>query len=218
MDLKKMENMLQDDEDEEKPEPDDEDEDEDSEIEDESFFQQHKKKIFVGIGIAVVAIGIIIFANTRPETYVPAPPPPPPPPTVDPWENLREIHEAGIGAYWLDEARIFEQGNIESLTFRQDFSQVDQPEMFALPIRIDTARDNMAFTRHRAVTAPGVEVYWLEGDFRGRRIVTTIPYALYQLLPPSGIVAVDVEVVTDANGAITITYVRPLPPAGLQGR
>jgi len=218
MDLKNMEEMLNED-DEDVKEPDNEDEDDDEDIEDESFFEQHKIKIFIGVGTLVaIALGVFFYISTRPE---PLPPPPiyVPAPTPDPWlEAQRELYEAGIGAHFIDEATIFEQGNIESFTFRQDFSQVDQPEMFVQPIRIDNARDSMSYTRHRAVTAPGVEVYWLEGEFRGRRIVTTIPYALYQLLPPSGVVAIDVEVVTDAEGSITITYVRPLPPTAIQGR
>lgn len=210
MDFDKVEKMLV----EEDTKPTEDEEDDDTELEDESFFEEHKQKIIGGIVILFVIIfGIVIFIMTRP-----GPPEPPPvvvpEPTPDPWlEGQRELYEAGIGAYFIDEATIFEQGNIESFTFRQDFAQVDQPEMFALPIRINTARDSMTYTRHRAVTASGIEVYWLEGEFRGRRVVTTIPYALYQLLPPSGVVAIDVEVVIDANDSVTVTYVRPLPPA-----
>ena len=216
MDLKKMENMLNDNDDDEQQDPDDEDDDE--ELEKETFFKKHKTKIIIG-AVAVVILGIIIFFATRKQTPPPQVYIPPPPSTEasDPWlEAQRELYKAGIGAHFIDEATIFAQGNLESFAFRQDFSQVDQPEMFVLPIRIDIAKDSMSYTRHRAAVAPGVEVYWLEGEFRGRRIVTTISYALYQILPVSGVVAIDVEVVTDANGSITITYVRPLPPTEIR--
>ena len=216
VDMKSMEDMLKDDAAENQV---DGAEDDDS-IEDETFFEKHRFKIFATIFVVVVLIiGVIIFIVTRPEPPPPPPPAPLPAPTPDPWlEEQRRLIEAGIGAYYIDEAAIFQQGNIETFTFRQDFAQIDQPEAFALPISIATARDSMQYTRHRAVTAVGVEVYWLEGNFRGRRVVTTIPYALYQIIPASGVISIEVEVVTDANGSLTITYVRPLPPTQLQRR
>jgi hypothetical protein len=214
-----MESMLAEDE-EKKPKGEEpNDDDDNAEIEDESFFKKYKGRFIAGgiaAGILLIFILFMVFKpKPEPEVIEAAPPPPV---TNDPWlERQQELYDAGIGAHYVDEAKIYEQGNLESFNFRQDFQQVDQPETFALPIKIDTAKDNMTYTKHRAVTAAGVEVYWLEGTFRERRIVSTISYALYQVLPQSGVVAIEVEVVTDANGSITITYVNPLPPAALQG-
>jgi hypothetical protein len=133
-------------------------------------------------------------------------------------EDQQRLYELGIGAHYLDEQNVFVQGSLESPTFRQDFRGTDQPEMFVLPVTVSTAQNSMTYTRHRAMLDVGIEIYWLEGHFQGRRIFTTIPYSLYQVLAPEGVVQVELEVVTDATGAVFITHVRPLPPQSLQRR
>ena len=202
---------------------DGEDDDED---EDDSDYLDEKKptstKLILSIvGIVVVAIVIVIIVLTRP---MPTPLPPAltapievSKPMADPWlQEQQSLYELGIGAEYIDEVNIFDQGNLESFTFRRDFTRQDQPEMFVLPIKISTAINSMTYTRNRAVLDDGMEIYWLEGTFQGRKVVTTIPYSLYQTLAPEGVVPVEVEVVTDANDSVTITHVSALPPTQIR--
>jgi len=194
------------------------------ESDDEDDYLDEKKPINIKliitiVGIIVTAIIIVIVILTRP-TPTPLPPPAPietPEPTPDLWlQDQRSLYELGIGAEYIDEVNIFAQGNLESFTFKRDFTRQDQPEMFALPIKISTAMNSMTYTRHRAILDDGMEIYWLEGTFQGRKVVTTIPYSLYQTLASEGVVPVEVEVVTDANGSVTVTHVSALPPTQIR--
>jgi len=173
--------------------------------------------IIVGVVVAVIAVIVIIVLRPSPE-----PPPPPiiiaptPPPAIDPTlEQLQQLYLMGIGRYYIDRANLFAQGNIEADNFRRDFSLIDQPEHFEPPFQINTVTENIAYTRHRAVLDAGIEVYWIEGTFQGRRVRAMIPFSLYLSLAPQGVLTAEMEVVTDATGSVTVTYIRPLPPTGL---
>jgi len=195
---------------------DDDDDDDEVPVEEP---QRNWKPILIGVAIALVVAITISFIVTRP---APEPPPPPivvtqpAPEPVDPTlEQLQQLYLMGIGRYYIDRANLFAQGNIEADTFRRDFSQVDQPEHFIPPFQINTVTENISYTRHRAVLDIGIEVYWIEGSFQGRRVRAMIPFSLYLSLAPQGVLAAEMEVVTDATGSVTITYIRPLPPTGL---
>lgn len=218
MDVDKMTKIL--DKEDKDPDTDIDITDEDGDyIEEDSFFTKNKSILIIIGCVVLVVLAIVVFVVLKPK---PEPLPPAPPPVEvevpDPWlEAQRELYEQGIGNLFIDEAHIYQQGNIDTFTFREDFSQVDQPEIFVLPIKIDVASDSMSYTKHRSVTSPGIEIYWLEGVFRNRNVVTTIPYSLYQQIPSTGVISVEVEVVTDANKSITITHMRPLPPTKIKG-
>jgi len=196
------------------------DDDEDEEV---PMEEPQRNWAKIGIIVAVVLIPIVVIAII---ILQPTPEPPPPPtviftptPTpvpVDPTlEQLQQLYLMGIGRYYIDRANLFAQGNIEADTFRRDFSQIDQPEHFVPPFQINTVTENIAYTRHRAVLDAGIEVYWIEGTFQGRRVRAMIPFSLYLSLAPQGVLTAEMEVVTDAAGSVTITYIRPLPPTGL---
>jgi len=194
------------------------DDDDDDEIPIEEPQMNWKKVIGIvaAIAIPLIIVAVIILRPT------PEPPPPPvievlpPPPPVDPTlEQLQQLYLMGIGRYYIDRANLFAQGNIEADSFRRDFSQIDQPEHFAPPFQINTVTENIAYIRHRAVLDVGVEVYWIEGTFQGRRVRAMIPFSLYLALAPQGVLTAEMEVVTDATGSVTVTYIRPLPPTGL---
>jgi len=176
-----------------------------------------KISIIALIILAVIALLAIIILRPTPE-----PPPPPvvvvptPPPPVDPTlEQLQQLYLMGIGRYYIDRANLFAQGNIEADSFRRDFSQIDQPEHFEPPFQINTVIENIAYTRHRAVLDAGIEIYWIDGTFQGRQVRAMIPFSLYLSLSPQGVLTAEMEVVTDATGSVTVTYIRPLPPTGL---
>ena len=172
--------------------------------------------IIVG-GLLIIVVILVIFLRPRPEPppFIPPPPTPTPVPVDPTLAQLQQLYIMGIGRYYIDRVNLFAQGNIEADNFRRDFSQIDQPEHFVPPFQINTVVDNIAYTRHRAVLDAGIEVYWIEGVFQGRRVRAMIPFSLYLTLAPQGVVAAELEVVTDATGSVTITYIRPLPPEGL---
>lgn len=181
--------------------------------------QTNWKKIIVIVAAAVIALAAILIIALRPSPEPPPPPvvvAPPTPTPVDPTlEQLQQLYLMGIGRYYIDRANLFAQGNIEADSFRRDFSQINQPEHFVPPFQINTVTENVAYTRHRAVLDVGIEVYWIEGTFQGRRVRAMIPFSLYLALAPQGVLTAEMEVVTDATGSVTVTYIRPLPPTGL---
>lgn len=173
----------------------------------------------IGIGVAVGAL-LIIGAYFL--FFKKAPPPPPAPPTevaqpetpIDEERLAKEaLYKEGIGKEFLDETNVYEQGNLENFAFRKDFTAIDQPEKFATPIRITTVKDGVSYTKHRSVLGDGVEVYWVDGEYKGRKVTFTIPYSIYQVIDTSGVMDVTVEVVTDKNNSKTVTNFTALPPA-----
>jgi len=177
------------------------------------------KKIGIVVAVVVVVIAVVAIIILRPSPEPPPPPvvvAPPTPAPVDPTlEQLQQLYLMGIGRYYIDRANLFAQGNIEADSFRRDFSQIDQPEHFVPPFQINTVTENISYTRHRAVLDAGIEVYWIEGTFQGRNVRAMIPFSLYLALAPQGVLTAEMEVVTDATGSVTVTYIRPLPPTGL---
>ena len=181
--------------------------------------QRNWRPIFIGVGIALLVVIVVIFIAMRSTPESPPPPvvvaPPTPEPVDSTLEQLQQLYLMGIGRYYIDRANLFAQGNIEADNFRRDFSQIDQPEHFIPPFQINTVTENISYTRHRAVLDAGIEVYWIEGSFQGRQVRAMIPFSLYLSLAPQGVLTAEMEVVTDATGSVTITYIRPLPPTGL---
>lgn len=197
----------------------DDDDDDDILNDDESFLKENLKWIIIAV-IALVTIIFVIFVVTKKEP----PPPlvqeqPPPEPTSDPrLTEIQALYEQGIGKEYVDETNLFAQGNIESNKFRRDFSGTDQPETFKLPVKITVVRDGVSYVKHRAITADGIEIYWLEGEFKGKACIFTIPYSIYQIIQSAGVIDVEVEVVTDANGSQTITSFTAIPPSKVNSK
>jgi hypothetical protein len=193
-------------------EEDDDDDDDEEELLDAPG--NTKKYILIGvIAVLVITLFIFIYVITRPKPAE-IPPLPTPTPTPDPALVLRdELYKQGIGKEFVNEQNIYEQGNMEPNEFRIDFTGIGQPEKFTLPIKIMSVNDTVAYTKHRAQTGNGVEIYWLEGEYQGRKCVFTVKYSIYEIIADSGTIDVVVEVVTDATGSKTITNFEAKPPA-----
>lgn len=203
-------------------EEEDYDEDDDDILDDDDgFLKKNFKWIIIG-GVILVSVIVIIFVITKKDNTPPPAPvqeQPPPEPTTDPrLAEIQSLYEQGIGKEYVDETNLFAQGNIESNKFRRDFSGNDQPENFKLPVKITVVRDGVSYVKHRAVTADGIEIYWLEGEFKGKACMFTIPYSIYQVIQPEGVIDVEVEVVTDANDSQTITSFTAIPPSKVNSK
>lgn len=172
-------------------------------------------KICVAAGIILILVIVIIFLTTNKKT----------PPEPEPEQIIEEVapvdteaidkqnlYESGIGKEYINEIKIYEQGNLESPKFRKDFQSQDQPEMFVLPVKIQIVKDSISYIKHRAQMDEGLEIYWLEGKYKGKNCMLTIPYSIYQSIADEGAIDVNVEVVTDKTGSQTITNISAIAP------
>lgn len=71
---------------------------------------------------------------------------------------------------------------------------------------ITTVVDFINYTKHRAITADGMELLWLEVDYKGKPYKVTVPFKIYKELDPEGITVVDIEVLNLGNGNQVISH------------
>lgn len=71
---------------------------------------------------------------------------------------------------------------------------------------ITTVVDFVNYKKHRAITADGMELLWLEVDYKGKPYKVTVPFKIYKELDPEGITVVDIEVLNLGNGNQVISY------------
>lgn len=72
--------------------------------------------------------------------------------------------------------------------------------------KITTVVDFVNYKKHRAITADGMELLWLEVDYKGKPYKVTVPFKIYKELDPEGITVVDIEVLNLGNGNQVISY------------
>lgn len=77
----------------------------------------------------------------------------------------------------------------------QDFQSTDIPMFYDID-NIRYVEDYVTYTKYRTTTAPGVELYWLDGTYQGKRVIIPTSLGVFQNLTPSGVVPVDVEITT----------------------
>lgn len=77
----------------------------------------------------------------------------------------------------------------------QDFQSTDIPMFYEID-NIRYVSDHVSYTKYRATTAPGVELYWLDATYQGKRAIIPTSLGVFQNLAPTGVVGVDVEVTT----------------------
>lgn len=73
---------------------------------------------------------------------------------------------------------------------------------------IKTVTDFINYKKHRAITDDGMELLWLEADYKGKSYRVTVPFSIYKELDAEGITVVDMEVLDLGNGSTIISYMK----------
>lgn len=87
---------------------------------------------------------------------------------------------------------------IVSDTFTTDLNGKPVDEFYEIG-SINSVIDFISYTKKRASLDSGVELYWLEGDYKGKKIKLQVPFKIFKELDTKGSTVVDVEVVTVYN-------------------
>lgn len=201
------------DEDLEEMDDDDDDDDEDDDDDDLSLKDKIIKAApFVVIGIILIIGVVITFSNSKSE-------PEPKPEIVQPVkeepiksqqeQDKEYLNSLGIGKN-IGENGVIYQGTIEDDSFRKDLFGEDTPEMYGNKVKISNIIDGVSYEKHRATTGDGIDLYYIDISYKGQKGKTTIPYALYKILPDEGTLDLEVEVVTTENDNVICTYFKPL--------
>jgi hypothetical protein len=201
---------------------DDEDQDEEAELAEYEAARNKRRVLFIGIGVAVVLIVIIFFmikggGGSKKPTVAPVQTPVSTAQngkSVDPVQQQKDaLYKNGIGKEYVSQQNIFDQGPIEANKFRKDFLNNDAPETYKRPLKVVTVNDSVSYVKHRTITDDGIDLYWVDATYKGKKTQFTISYYIYQALSPQGVMDVQVETVTDADGHVYITSMAALPPA-----
>lgn len=201
--------------------PEDEDEetgsldDDDSEGEfDEEIPWFKKPAVLIGgvVGLIVVCVAVWFLFFKEEE----APPPPPEPveeEVVDQSEVLKDtLYKMGIGKEAVNEKNIYDQGPLESSDFRKDFASTESPETYTLPIEIMAVSDSVSYVKHRTMTDDGIDMYWVDAEYKGKKTRFTVPYYIWRTLASQGVMDVIVETVIDAEGKTFVASLTAVPP------
>ncbi len=63
------------------------------------------------------------------------------------------------------------------------------------PDSITTKIDFVSYTKHRATTDTGIELYWLDAQYKGKKAKIQVPFRIFNQLDPVGVTVCDVEYV-----------------------
>lgn len=77
--------------------------------------------------------------------------------------------------------------------------------------RIKTVLDFVNYTKQRAVSANGLEMYWLEAIYKDRPYRVQVPFQIWKELDEKGITVVDIEVLQLASDSEIVSYMSVRP-------
>ena len=190
--------------------------DDDSEGEfDEEIPWFKKPAVLIGGVVGLIVVGVAVWFLFFKEEE--APPPPPEEPVeeqvVDQTEVLKDtLYKMGIGKEAVNEKNIYDQGPLESSDFRKDFASTESPETYTLPIEIMAVSDSVSYVKHRTMTDDGMDMYWVDAEYKGKKTRFTVPYYIWRTLASQGVMDVIVETIIDANGKTFIGSLSAVPP------
>ena len=192
------------DEDEEEEEEDYDEEDDDEIIT--SSLQNGGKGtpnvIFIGVAVIVVILVVVLFVVFRGRVGKdPAPISPDPGTTQTDSSNSSEAPPPDVG----------EDPNVGTQDFTQNTNntadtELTDPEgftkdLYGLTTRVDytvskiqSAADFVSYTKKRGTWGGGLELYYLEAEYKGYKYVVQVPFQYYKELDEVGIVPVKMEV------------------------
>lgn len=178
----------------------------------------NKKHIIIGAGIVVVLIGIILFFVLGGEEEQAVIEEPVVEEKVDSLTEMQDsLYKKGIGKEAVDEKKIYDQGPLSGKDFRKDFTNIDSPESYEMPIKIAAVNDSVSYTKHRTMTDDGMDMYWVDAQYKSKKTRLTLPYYIWQTLSPQGVMDVIVETVTDKGGKTFVTSITAVPPNKQEG-
>lgn len=78
---------------------------------------------------------------------------------------------------------------------------------------VKNVRDFINYEKKRAISAEGLEFYWLEATYKDRPYKVQVPFKIFKELETKGTTIVDVEVVTldDEDKSEIVTYMNVIP-------
>lgn len=92
----------------------------------------------------------------------------------------------------------------QSTDFLRDLSGVSIPIDYNVK-SIDYVRDYVNYTRRRASMDEGMELYWIDIDYNGKKYRCTIPFWRYKSMSDTGICVVQMEVLSLEGGEKVIS-------------
>ena len=109
------------------------------------------------------------------------------------------MEDAGINPGLSD----FESGDRNTNTgevtetgdFLKDINGSQIPKHYEVK-KINYETDFVSYTKKRGVTADGVELLWLDAEYKGNPYVIQVPFRIWKELDETGITVVDMEVLT----------------------
>lgn len=112
----------------------------------------------------------------------------------------QELSQEGYGVdAVIRDSQTINTTPVQTDTFLKDLDGKDIPELFEVK-EITNIFDFVIYTKHRAVTGEGIELYWLEGKYKGQPCRLTIPYQYFKELPDEGAVICKIEIVQTTEG------------------
>jgi hypothetical protein len=119
---------------------------------------------------------------------------------------ISELDSIGVGVTDLTADTVVQNdAPVEENTFLRDLKGEDVPEYWEVS-NIVSVSDYVSYVKHRAITADGIELYWLDGTYKGKPCKIQISYKIFKELDLEGVVPVDVEVVKTKGGQLISTY------------
>ena len=163
--------------------------------------------IVVGIiGVVVIILGLLLFAGKKRNTQSIESPPP--------QQDSQQVQQPTAGTYSAD---VSGQAVVPPAIGAQDFTQnttmsnsdvLTNPDryvqdLYGLSTRVDYTVDKISYvadfvtyTKHRGTWGGGLELYWLDAEYKGNKYVVQVPFKYYKELDETGIVPVKMEVLS----------------------
>lgn len=125
------------------------------------------------------------------------------PSTLSESERLKQQLEAE--GYGVGQDSHGGQINVSSDSMLRDINGNSLPEMWEAKT-ITYINDIVQYKKYRAVTGSGVELYWLEGEYRGQSCRIIVPYTYFRNFENEGGVVCKIEVVETTDGQRVFTW------------
>lgn len=173
--------------------------------------QNKNNMLYIVIGIIVVVLVVLVFLLLRggrsSDADVQQPPVQteqiaPPTQSVRPEQGDSSGLPAGVGTQ--DFTQNTTMTNSDVLTNPDQYVQ----DLYGLSTRVDYTVDKISYvadfvsyTKHRGTWGGGLELYWLDAEYKGNQYVVQVPFKYYKELDDAGIVPVKMEVLSIQGSA-----------------
>lgn len=188
---------------------DEESEDDDDEIlaEMDSGGKGNTPILFIVAGVLVVLVVVVAFLllsgrgkNKEPDTSGQTPPPPSSSSQVDTSTGQDPLTGLGTQDFtkdtnWTSSSELVNPDlyteDIHGLTTRVDYTVKS----------INNIADFVSYEKRRGTWGGGLELYWLDATYQGHKYVVQVPFKYYKELAETGIIPVQMEVLSIAGAS-----------------